>query len=162
MTPRRYLLVFGLCLGCATAPPAGPPPPAPSAKSAVQALLQHAEALKLTDDQYTRLLQADQRREARLADDRAQAEAAKNKVNGPPPIINPLAGSGPGKAARRRQSAREEAAWEAHADEVDAEAFYEAEQALSAAQIDQARQIASDWRDELMIWRAKMKERDGR
>ena len=151
------LLLF---VACATPQPKGPPPTAPAARSAVAAVLQHAEELALADGQYTQLLQIDQQRELKLADFKQAREDEKNKINGPPPPNNPFAG--PSASQKRRRTAEEQAALDARFDEVDAEAFYSAEAFLNPAQIEKARVIASAWRDELLTWRAAMKTWEGR
>jgi hypothetical protein len=158
--------------GGGTAPPATPLP-----RSSIAAVIQHRAELGLTDDQVRDLELIDQKREA--ADAAVRDELAKQEQVAHPSAAgsNPAGGSsgggsgtapGPGPGSGMGGGMRgggmhgrgmprptgpsradREAAAQQRLDDDDTKAFLDAEEVLTPAQREQAREIASDYRAQL-------------
>jgi hypothetical protein len=159
------LLLMSSLTSCARAKP---PPPVdvsslpPLARSSIAAIVQSRDKLGLTDEQVGRLEEID--RERQKADDvisdaaaereqTAKAAAKASHATGPVPAGGGAGGPGGGRGRRYRGSPTAGAGGppteQDRLDDDDTKAFLDAEQVLTEAQRDEAREIASDYRAEL-------------
>ncbi len=169
------LLLASALAACAHEKPSAPVdvaslPPLP--RSSIAAVVQQRTKLGLTDDEVRDLEELDQAREkanAAFMDEVAQkqkaAQAASTGAGSGPPASGGQSGGGmrgggmrgggmggrrgPPQGASEAANATAPATIQDRLDENDTKAFFDAEQVLTEAQRDPAREIASDYRAQL-------------